>query len=214
MLDSILNLISSGLVLPPPPPGDSIRAVTVVVTAPPLAVAALPLLVAAAEIILPNATTAMNGITIVRTVITTAVTVIATMIVGIAMIAGIVIVSVLAIVLVAPRTGSAMSRMIARDARMIGSAAKRSVRSSRTVKIGKVRGKPPSVLINYRSAHKIDQYPWTPFLLLMMSLILLSRSTQCDHLSEPCLRVANYRRSTGHLLTTDTLRGRAPSLKL
>jgi hypothetical protein len=191
--------------------------VTVVVTAPPLAVAALPLLVAAAEIILPNATTAMNGITIVRTVITTAVTVIATMIVGIAMIAGIVIV----IVLVAPRTGSAMSRMIARDARMIardarmiGSAAKRSVRSSRTVKIGKVRGKPPSVLINYRSAHKIDQYPWTPFLLLMMSLILLSRSTQCDHLSEPCLRVANYRRSTGHLLTTDTLRKRAPSLKL
>jgi hypothetical protein len=163
----------------------------------------------------------MNGITIVRTVITTAVTVIATMIVGIAMIAGIVIVSVLAIVLVAPRTGSAMSRMIARDARMIardarmiGSAAKRSVRSSRTVKIGKVRGKPPSVLINYRSAHKIDQYPWTPFLLLMMSLILLSRSTQCDHLSEPCLRVANYRRSTGHLLTTDTLRKRAPSLKL
>lgn len=132
----------SGLALPLPPPGDSIQVVIAAVTAPPLAVAALPPLVAAAETTLRDATTGTNGIMIVRIVTTIAVTVTATTIAVTGMIAAIVTVSVLATVPVAPMIGSAMLRMIVRDARMIGSAVKRSVRSSLMVKTGKVCGGP------------------------------------------------------------------------
>jgi hypothetical protein len=112
--------------------------VTAVATAPLLAVAALPPHVAAAETTLHDGTTGTNGITIVQTVITSAVTVIATMIVVTAMIAATVIVSVLATDPAALKTGSAMPRMIARNARMIASAVKRSVRLSQMGKTGKV----------------------------------------------------------------------------
>jgi hypothetical protein len=201
----------SGLVLPLPPPGDSTRVVTAVVTALLLAVAAPPPRVAAVVTTLRDGTTATNGITIVQTVTTTAVTVIATMIAVTAMTAAIVTVSVLATDPAALKTGSAMPRMIARDARMIerdarmiASAVKRSVRPFPMVKIGKVCvAPPPRVLVVGWSAYKkFEQCPWTPFLLLMMSLILLSRSAQYNLPCGPYLRIANQRRSARSLQPT------------
>jgi hypothetical protein len=183
--------------------------VTAVVTVPPLAVAVLPLLVAAVEITLRDETTGTNGIMIVPTGTMTAVTVIVSMIVVTAMIAAIVTASVLVTVPAAPRTGSAMLRRIVRDARMIANAVTRSVRLSRTVMIGKVCDD-PAALVVCPFADKIDQYPWTPFPLPMMSLILPSRTALCDcHVFKPCSRVVDRCRSAcssqaehGPLLTT------------
>lgn len=127
---------SSGLALPLRHPGDSIRVVTAAVTALLLVVVALPPLVVAEATTLRDATTATSGIMIAQTVITIAVT--ATVTMSAETTAAIVTASVLATVLVAPKIGSAMPRMIARDARMIGNAVTRSGRSFPMAKTGKV----------------------------------------------------------------------------
>lgn len=137
-IESSLNVKSSGLALRLRPPGDSIRVVTAAVTALLLAVAALPPLVVAEATTLRDATTGTSGIMIVQTVITIAVTATATMSAVTETTAAIVTVSVLATVPVAPKIVSAMPRMIARDARMIGNAVKRSGRLFPMAKTGKV----------------------------------------------------------------------------
>lgn len=117
-------------------------------------------------------TIAMTGIPIAVTVMSTVETGIATAVIAIA--------NALATVPVARMTGTAMSRMTGNDAMMIASAVTTSVRTFPMVKTGKVCRAP---LLNMKAATHNLKYPWTPCLLLMMSLILLSRSTQYHVLS-------------------------------
>lgn len=195
-MEFVAYIPTSGRVLRPLPRGGSILVATlpaippaippvilvasVAVTVLLLAVAALHHLAAVVvATTLPDVMTGMRGvITIVMTGIPIAATVTLTVETGIAT-AVIAIVNALVTVPVAPMTGTVMSRMTGNDAMMIGSAVTTSVKTSPMVKTGKVCKAP----LNVKAATHNQQYPWTPCLLLMMSLILLSRSTQCHVLS-------------------------------
>lgn len=147
---------------------------------------------------LPAETIGMSVITIAMTVTMNAATAIMSAATGMAIV-GTVSANALVTVRAALKTETAMRRKIGNGAMMIGSAARMSGKMFQMAKTGKVRSSQATLkLLNPPPPTKPSayhpQYPWTPFLLLMMSLILLSRSAQSQAVSNLFAHRCSYSR--------------------